>query len=355
MKRTLKLRIRGNTKWLDKLAVEANFVWNYLNGLSYYMIRNRGTFLSAYDMHPYLTGGTKEGLKILNHTVQEIAEQYCVKRRSSHRRRLSWRKSSGPKRSLGWVPFKASNIRLRQGFLKYNRNRFKVWDSYGLENYKFRAGSFNQDSQGRWYINIVVETEDLPSQGQNEVGIDLGLKDLATLSNGEKLENKQFYRNLEPKLKTAQRANKIKQVSKINKKIKNRRKDYLHKLSTRLIKENKFIAVGNVNSSKLAKTNMAKSVGDASWYEFRTMLEYKAIRRQVKFVVVNEAYTSVTCSVCNNRTGPQGLEGLRMREWECSNCKSVHDRDINAAKNILRLGHQSLVEGVPDSGEDVKS
>lgn len=345
---SLKFRIKDNAKkWLIPLSREVNFVWNYVNDLSFYMIKNKSIFLSAYNMHPYLVGATKEELNLRNHTIQEIAETYCSKRNQFRKRKLRYRKSSGSKKSLGWIPFKAGNsIRMDTRFILYGKNKFKIWDSYGIENYKLRSGSFNEDSKGNWYFNICVDTEDLPTTSNKEIGIDLGLKDFAAYSDGNKVEIQQFYRNEEQKLASAQRANKKQRVKSLHKKIQNRRKDFLHKLSTNLIKENSLVVVGNVDSSKLAKTKMAKSVLDAGWSMFRTMLEYKATRRQVKFLVVNEAWTSLTCSGCKNRTGPTGLVGLGIREWTCSECGSVHDRDTNAAINILALGHQRLAEGI---------
>lgn len=329
-------------KHLNKLVPEVNFVWNYINGLSSYMIKNHRRWLSAYDMHPYLVGATKGDLNLHSSTVQEISRIYVTSRKS--RVRLRWRTG----KSLGWVPFTNGRVAYRKGYFSLGLClKVKVFDSYGLENYKFRSGSFNQNSKGDWYLNIAVEVPEasvLPKPTA-EIGIDLGLKDFATLSNGEKIKSQQFYRDLEPKIAMAQRANKKKLVSSLHKKVANRRKDFLHKLSNRLTRENSKIFVGNVSGAQLAKTKMAKSVLDAGWSRFRTMLEYKAIRRQAEFKVVNEAYTSVTCSSCNGRTGPSGLGELRIREWTCGTCGSVHDRDINAAKNILALGHQSLAEG----------
>ncbi|MGI9297498.1 MAG: RNA-guided endonuclease InsQ/TnpB family protein, partial [Gammaproteobacteria bacterium] len=161
--------------------------------------------------------------------------------------------------------------------------------------------------------------------------------------------SKRFYRDLEADLAGAQRANKKGRAKTIHAKIANRRKDFLHKTSTRLVNDHAAIFVGNVSSSGLAKTNKAKSVLDAGWSTLRTMLNYKAIARSVWFDEVNEAYTTVTCSVCKNRTGPCGQEGLRIGEWLCDECGVVHDRDINAAQNILALGCQRLAEGIPVS------
>lgn len=347
--RTLKFRVNDKySKKLNKLANEVNFVWNYVNDLSFRNIRDHGKFMSGYDYHPYLVGCTSgsSALNILMHTVQETTEIYVIERRKSKKRKLKWRKSTGSKRSLGWVPFKTGNLRFKNdGYLYYGKLKFKVWDSYGLENYKLKSGSFNEDSRGKWYLNITVEVPEEQPTGSGQIGIDLGLKELVTTSDGQITSTPQFYRELESKLKIAQRARKKKEVKNIHAKIANRRKDSLHKLSNQLVKENNLIVVGNVSSSKLAKTNMAKSVYDAGWGMLKTMLEYKAIRQQVKFIVVNEAYTTQICNVCKNRTGPKGLEDLGIREWTCQNCNSSHNRDVNSAKNILALGLERLAEG----------
>jgi putative transposase len=144
----------------------------------------------------------------------------------------------------------------------------------------------------------------------------------------------------------AQRANKKYQVKKLNKHIKNQRKDFHHKLSTKLVKEYDAIAVGDVSSSALAKTNLAKSVMDAGWSSFRDILRYKAIGHGVRFQEVSENFTTQLCSSCNAKTGPRGLEGLGIRTWCCSSCGANHDRDVNSAINILsRIGYDTLVEG----------
>jgi IS605 OrfB family transposase len=214
---------------------------------------------------------------------------------------------------------------------------------------KIHDGScFSEDAEGHWYLNLVIEIPELlinfkSTQPAGSVGIDLGLKDFAVLSTGEVIEAPKFYRKLESKLGINQHANKKKQVRKLHAKIKNARKDFHHKLSTRLVKEFEAIAVGNVKASSLARTKMAKSVLDAGWSSFRTMLCYKAIRHGVYYEEVKENFTTQTCSSCGNKTGPKGLSGLGVRFWKCSQCTAIHNRDCNAAKNIqARLGHQTL-------------
>ena len=121
----------------------------------------------------------------------------------------------------------------------------------------------------------------------------------------------------------------------------------MHKLSTALVKEYGAIFIGNVNASALAKTRMAKSVLDAGWSMFRTMLQYKSDHAGVWFDEVDERYSTQTCSCCNRRTGPKGREGLGIREWAFPEWGAYHHRDINAAVNILAAGRRRLAEGIP--------
>jgi transposase, IS605 OrfB family, central region len=213
------------------------------------------------------------------------------------------------------------------------------------------GGCFVEDARGRWYVCFQVEINKDREHGLGKVGIDLGLKTLATLSNGQKIENLRPYRKLEEKLGIAQRAHNKKRVQAIHAKIKNVRQDYLHKESTKLIKENQLIVVGNVNAVSLRKTRMAKSVYDAGWSTFRSMLNYKASRHSAMYLEVNEKFTTQTCSSCGAipDSRPKGIAGLGIREWVCSSCGISLDRDINAAQNILKLGLsvQPLVEENP--------
>jgi len=347
--KTLKVRVRDkHAPLLQQMARSVNGVWNYLNELSSRSIRERGQFLSAFDLHPYTKGANKE-LGLHSQTLQEIAREYVTRRKQFKKSRLNWRKSGGVRRSLGWIPINTGAASWKNGQLYHNGHYFKVWDSYGLSQYKFRSGSFNEDARGRWYFNVVVEVEVAVPAGQDKIGIDLGLKDTATCSDGTKLEAGRFYRDLEPKLAAAQRASKKKRVKAIHAKIANRRKDALHKFSRQLVKRAGEIYVGNVKSSSLTQTKMAKSVLDAGWAMLKTMLEYKCDGAGIVFKVVNEAYTTQTCSNCGclPDSRPRGIAGLGIREWTCSACGVRHDRDINAAKNILAVGHGRPVVGIP--------
>lgn len=340
--KTLKVRVKDkHAPQLRRMAKSVNFVWNYINELSYRSIRERGVFLSAYDINPY-TKGAGEDLGLHSQTLQCISAEYSTRRKQFNKARLRWRKSGGTRMSLGWIPIGAQGSKWKSGQVFHNGRYFKVWDSYGLSGYKFRSASFNEDARGRWYFNVAVDVEVKFSQGQGAVGVDLGIKDVATCSDGDKLENGRFYRSMEDKLAKAQISRNKKRVRAIHAKIKNRRKDTLHKFSRKLVDRYGEIVVGDVSSQKLARTKMAKSVLDAGWGQLKTMLEYKCDHAGIVFNEVRENYTTRTCSSCGSLSGPQGLGGLRIRDWECMDCGAIHDRDVNAARNILSLatGHR---------------
>ena len=337
-----------NFEDLNEMALEVNFVWNYVNELCSNHTKKTGKFFSAYDVHGYTSGATRDGLKIHSQSVQAVAEEYVSRRKQFKKLKLKWRSAKGSKKSLGWIPFKTSCIKVEESRLRYCGVWLGIWDSYGLSQYQLKGGSFNQDSRGRWYVNLWVESKVQEKKtGTKSVGIDLGLKEFAVMSNGEKIDSIKFYREYEGKLILAQRANRNDRVRAIHAKIKNKRLDFHHKLSNKLVAENSAIFVGNVSAKSLVKTKMSKSVLDAGWTAFRTMLKYKSHEAGVWFEEVNERYSTQTCSCCGSRQdSPKGRAGLRIREWACGECGITHDRDVNAAMNILALGHERLAVGI---------
>ncbi|MHA3048550.1 RNA-guided endonuclease InsQ/TnpB family protein [Acinetobacter sp. ANC 4639] len=346
--KTLKLRIKDkHAKMLSEMASEVNFVWNYVNDLCFKHLQRTGQFFSAYDIAQYTKGASKE-CNLHSQTIQAITEELVTRRKQFKKAKLKWRVSNkkSARRSLGWIPFKKVAIKYADGYVQYGKHEFKLWDSYGLSKYNVKAGSFVEDSQGRWYVCLVVSVLKTHSRGTTLIGMDLGLKDLATLSTGEKLQAPKIYRKYEHKLAIAQRASNKRRVRAIHAKIKNIRKNMLHQFSSKLVKEHAVIFVGNVNAKALTQTKLAKSVLDASWTTLRTMLKYKCENAGVWYEEVNEAYTTQTCSCCGSRcSSPKGRTGLGVREWQCMECGTLHDRDINSALNILALGHERLAGG----------
>lgn len=356
--KTLSVRIRDkHSKVLGQMAFECNQIWNHVNaekfdyattpipevGITY-------VYLSAFDMAKGVAKLRNErGYTIHSQTAQEVTEQHEKSCKQFKKSKLRWRVSGGSRKSLGWIPFKRGACKFVNGQVRYAGHHFKIWDSYGLSKYDLRSGSFSEDSRGRWYFNAVVECAIEPSTGTTSVGIDLGLKTTATCSDGVVLDRKERYRASAEKLGKAQRARKKGRVKAIHAKIKNQRKDDNHKFSTMLVKRHGAIFVGDVNSSALVKTKMAKSVLDAGWFQLKTFLSYKAIAHSVLFEVVNEKYSTQTCSCCGviSDNSPKGRAGLAIREWTCPDCGTKHDRDVNAAMNILAVGHDRLAVGIP--------
>ncbi len=225
-----------------------------------------------------------------------------------------------------------------------------VWDSYNLILYKINTCELVQDSRNRWYACITVKEFPKLKCGKSSVGIDLGLKDSATTSTGEKLHIKQTQKWAK-KLAIAQRAKNKKRVKAIHAKIKNTRQDLIHKFTTKLVKNNALIVVGDIKSKSFTnkKTKLAKSTYDAGWFELKRQLEYKCKHADCRLEIVNEKYTTQTCSCCGqiDNNSPKGRAGLGIREWTCTQCGTTHDRDINASKNILAVGLDRLAVGIP--------
>lgn len=356
--RTLKLRLKDkHVAWLRSLAREVNQVFNFCNEVSMKASRpyvGKPKWLSGYDLQKLVAGATKgeDGFSIPSQTLQQVCEEYATRRRQFKKHRLNWRVSNpkSSKYSLGWLPFKKGAIAYRNGQIRYAGKMLSLWDSYGLSHYELRSGSFNEDSSGRWYLNVQVAIPELcgpklPGPTAS-LGIDLGMKEAATCSDGQVLASR-WYRQEEKALGLAQRARKKERAKAIHARIANRRKDAMHKLSSKLVQQNAAIFVGDVSSAKMVRMGNGKSTLDAGWAMFKTMLEYKSREAGVVFGEVNENHTTQTCSCCGEipRSSPKGRAGLGIRQWTCSSCGSIHDRDVNAARNIVRRGLASLAEG----------
>ena len=137
-----------HAKVLRRQAAAVNRVWNYVNDLSHRTIRERGRFLSAYDLHPYTKGAGKL-LGLHSQTLQVVAQEYVTRRKQFRKSKLAWRKTYGVRRSLGWVPVNTGAAIWHNGQVRFHGQHYKVWDSYGLSQYTFRSGCFTEDAHGR--------------------------------------------------------------------------------------------------------------------------------------------------------------------------------------------------------------
>jgi len=344
MQLTYHYRVKSYGGFLNGLARKVNFVWNYCNDVQRQAVRSHRKWLGEFDLNRLMVGSSQE-LGLHSDSIQAVARRYVQSRTQHKKPWLKWRGS----KSLKWIPVSVRALRYNNGDFIFMGHIFRVFlDRPIPAEAKILCGSsFSQDSRGRWFLNVVVEMPVTPKrEGGAPVGIDLGLKDFATFSDGTKIANPRTLSKHARKLAVAQRANKRNQIRKIHQKIKDVRKDFHHKLSNDVTKKYNHIFVGDVSPSKLSKTNLAKSVLDVGWSSFRTMLRYKSIRNGAIYTEVMENFTTQTCHICGLKTGPKGLAGLNKREWICD-CGACHDRDVNSAINILQRGlkHQALDEG----------
>lgn len=223
---------------------------------------------------------------------------------------------------------------------------------------KIKTCTVKRNGLGQWFVCFSCEVDDVKviDNNQKAIGIDVGCKDFAVCSDGSIIEHPHFYKQSETKLKAIQsKYSELKQLPKDNKKklkvkkqlvkqhlkVKNQRKDFLHKVSHKIVKENGIVCVEKLNIKKMTSDNwksLNKSILDGGWYNFRQMLTYKAEWAGKRVVEVNPAYTSQVCSKC----GAIVKKELDEREHNCPHCGLVCNRDLNASLNILRVGMDSL-------------
>ena len=351
--RTLRLKVKPEAyAWLNAATIEVNSVWNAVNERASSVLGNLGKWVSGYELCAFTSGSAQYMDRILSATIQRVCGEYATKRYAARKQRLRWRVSRGARRSLGWVPFKASNLKRKGNALRFAGKTFRVFECERLDGAKWRDGCFAQDAVGDWWmclpVTVAAEQNIAP---QEAVGIDLGLKAIATASDGDVLEAGRWTRGIADKLANAQRRGHGRQAKRLHRKAARRRQDALHKFSRQIVNQYQKIVVGDVDPQRLARTRMAKSVLDSGWGMLRNMLQYKGEHAGRMVSVVNERFTSRACSQCGSLSGPQGLRQLVVREWTCADCGTAHDRDINAARNILRLRCQPLSAGTSRAQE----
>lgn len=343
--RTLKVRIRDkHAKRLARMACGVNYVWNYANAYARHEWKAKRRFVNYAGPAGFAeqTAGAAQELGLLADTIQKVCAQLDTSKRQ-HKK--AWLKFRG-KKTLGWIPFKGVTVKLQDGGFKFMKKRYQVWDSYGLGSFQAKDGSIVQDTRGRWYLCVPVEVDglELPKAG-SAVALDLGLKDAAVASDGRKLKAK-WYHRIQEQLAVAQRARKKNRARALHAKAMNQRQDALHKFSTALVRAYGAVYVGDVCSEFLIKFS-PKSTLDAGHGILKGQLRYKSQQAGREYAEVSEKWSTQTCSGCGCIAGPKGRAGLNEREWVCPECGALHDRDVNAARNILALG---LGHGPPVGG-----
>jgi putative transposase len=268
-------------------------------------------------------------------------------------RRAKYPRFKSRKKTRKSAEYTTSAFRFRNGELrlaKMSEPLRIVWSRPLPEGAKPSTVTVSQDSAGRWFVSLLCEdpsVKPLPATGQ-AVGVDVGLNHLLTLSTGEKIANPRHERRDRAALAREQRrlakkekgsANRARarlKVAKIHARIADRRRDTLHKITTRLVRENQTIVIEDLTVRNMVKNHrLARAISDAAWREFRSMLEYKAVWYGREVITVDRWFpSSRLCSACNTL---QNRMLLNVRTWTCD-CGMTHDRDVNAANNLLAAG-----------------
>ncbi|GAA2409787.1 RNA-guided endonuclease TnpB family protein [Actinomadura vinacea] len=269
-------------------------------------------------------------------------------------KRAGYPRFKSRKRSRRSAEYTASGFRFREGELTLAKMAGPlaiVWSRPLPEGARLSTVTVSQDGAGRWFVSLLCQdpaVAPLPATG-GAVGVDAGLEDLLTLSTGEKIINPRHERGDRIRLAKAQRvlsrkakgdgANRAKarrRVARIHARIADRRRDFLHKITTRLVRENQVVVIEDLAVGNMLKNRrLARAIGDAAWREFRGMLEYKAAWYGREVIAVDRWFpSSKLCSACGTRRDEMPLD---VRVWTCG-CGRSHDRDVNAAKNILAAG-----------------
>ena len=395
----IKLRLYPNKEQerdLRQMCGNDRFLWNKLNEILQSRYENnkhlyngdkskeakkkrRHVMLSAYDMNyllplmkiefPFLSYSDSSSLQIVTSNLNKAYSNFFKDSKQFGLPKFK-------KRCICKLSYtgKSTIDILAKRYLKLPKlGSIKTSKTGVLKDVKIKRYTVEQDPTDRWYITFQVEVHvDEFVKTNKIVGLDLGLTDMVIGSDGFK-SGRFLVPELENEIKSKQKIySKRRHYAKVKiamdknqkvinprtlldfinvekarvtkaksqKRLANKRKDFLHKLSTNLVKIYDIIVIEDLKSKNMMKNHkLAKAIGNASWYEFRTMLEYKCKWYGKQLIIVPPHYTSQECSNCHHNSGKKTLD---IREWTCDNCGVYHDRDINAAKNILTKGLKTL-------------
>jgi len=345
--RTLKLKLnRDEEKRLEQWIWHLTAIWNFAIRKIDLDARD-GVYHSAFDFQNLLVGHS-DRLGIPSHVIQGMLAQ-------AHR---SWKRCftkvsgmprlKGRRNPLNSIPFPDPVRRPTANKVRLIGLKVLRYHKQGLPEGTIKCARIVKRPSG-WYVCLWIDAvHKFPvKRAQSVIGIDPGFTTLLTLSNGIKFENPRELRKGEKRMGQAQRSGNKHLAARIQERQSNRRRDRNHKISRQLIVDYQTIFYSNDNFQGLANTH-GKSVREAGLGQLIGMLTYKAVPAVRRVMPVSSRFTTMTCSTCGALTGPKGWGGLAVRQWECA-CGAQHDRDINAAINILNAGAGSALKEAGNS------
>lgn len=369
---------------IRQMCGNERFVWNSLNGMLIDRYNNnkhlynddtpkekrKHIMLSAYDMnyllprlkeeYPFLEQSDSSALQVVSATLNQAYRNYF--KNPEHFGSPKFKKRD--RYNLSYTGKSTVDIVAKRYIRLPKLGYIKTSKTGCLKDVKIKRYTVERDSTMCWYVTFQIEEDVVQfAKTGKAIGLDLGLNDMVATSDNFK-SGRFNEQSLEKRIRSQQRKyskrrhrakSTIKQSTdslhiydfknvekahvtkaKLQKHLANKRNDFLQKLSTELVKNYDVIVIEDLSSKNLMKNHkLARAIGNASWYKFRMMLEYKCEWHGKELMVVPPHYTSQECSNCNHNDGNKPLD---IREWTCSNCGTHHDRDINAAKNILNKG-----------------
>jgi putative transposase len=286
-----------------------------------------------------LLANHSDRLDIPSHTLQGVLNQAYLAWYRCFKRQAKKPQLKGQRNKLASMPFPDPMRQPKDNMISIPGLGKVRYYKQDLPEAKIKCGRIVKRASG-WYLCLWLDCEHkFPVQDTDKaVGIDPGFSTLLTLSDSTKFENPRELRVGAKRFAQSQRAHDKHLSARLLERQANRRRDRNHKISRKLVENYQTIYYSNDNFKKMSRTGFGKSVSEAGLNQLIGMTAYKSTTSGRKCIPVNSPYTTMTCSNCGNLTGPTGLSGLAVRQWECSVCGTQHDRDINSAVQVLKVG-----------------
>ena len=377
--KSYKFRLYPNKEQIDLLARHfgcARFVYNYFLNQRIEQYRLTGKSDNYYEQAKALTALKEKEETAWLKEVNAQSLQFAIKclevaYTNFFKKRAKFPKFKSKHSKNSFTVPQSSHISDNRLFMRKFREGIKCRVHREIRG-KIGKVTISKTTSGKYFASILTEEEyETPLEKTNEsVGLDLGLKEFIVTSEGEVFKNNRYTRKYERKLASAQRhlsrkkkdskgfENQRLKVARIHEEISNSRADYLHKCSISLVRRYDIICIEDLNVKGMVRNHhLAKSISDVSWSSFINMLTYKADWNGKKVIKIDRYFpSSQTCNVCGHVN--KKIKNLSIRDWECPVCHTHHNRDVNAAINILHLGLNKIISaGTVDytDGEDVRA